>query len=68
MDETLYREVRRRAQERCEYCQMSEEAYRPRFQIDHIIAQQHGGPTISENLALACVRCNLHKGPNIAGG
>jgi hypothetical protein len=35
--------------------------------IDHIIAQQHQGPTDSGNLALCCVRCNLHKGPNIAG-
>jgi hypothetical protein len=24
------------------------------FEIDHIIAEQHGGPTLSRNLALAC--------------
>ncbi len=34
---------------------------------DHIIAKQHGGKTRADNLALACARCNLHKGPNIAG-
>jgi hypothetical protein len=38
-----------------------------RFAIDHIVAEQHGGRTISSNLALSCFRCNLHKGPNIAG-
>lgn len=37
------------------------------FPIDHIIARQHGGPTALENLALCCGRCNLSKGPNIAG-
>jgi HNH endonuclease len=37
------------------------------FHIDHIIARQHGGATSAENLALACLHCNRHKGPNIAG-
>ena len=35
--------------------------------IDHIIARQHRGPTVVENLALACGRCNASKGPNLAG-
>jgi hypothetical protein len=46
---------------------MPQAAYRFRFPIDHIIAQQHGGKTAPGNLALACLRCNAHKGPNIAG-
>ncbi len=37
------------------------------FQIDHIVARQHGGISASENLALACIHCNRFKGPNIAG-
>jgi len=37
------------------------------FQIDHIIAEQHGGATVASNLALACAACNRFKGPNIAG-
>jgi 5-methylcytosine-specific restriction endonuclease McrA len=37
------------------------------FQIDHIIARKHLGPTVLENLALACFPCNNSKGPNIAG-
>jgi hypothetical protein len=46
---------------------MPQLAYRARFEIDHIVAQHHGGATNAENLALACQRCNAHKGPNIAG-
>ncbi len=34
--------------------------------IDHVIARQHRGSDHPSNLALACVRCNLAKGPNIA--
>jgi len=37
------------------------------FQIDHIIAEKHGGETTVGNLAFACTHCNLYKGPNIAG-
>jgi hypothetical protein len=37
------------------------------FPVDHIIARQHGGLTVLENLAFACLHCNPHKGPNIAG-
>jgi hypothetical protein len=35
--------------------------------VDHIIPQQHGGPTASANLAWSCLRCNKHKGPNLSG-
>jgi len=37
------------------------------FQIDHIIAEKHGGRTTLENPALSCFFCNTFKGPNIAG-
>jgi hypothetical protein len=37
------------------------------FQVDHIIAEQHGGATVFNNLAWSCLHCNKHKGPNIAG-
>ena len=37
------------------------------FQLDHIRAQKHRGPTTTGNLALACLPCNTYKGPNIAG-
>ena len=59
--------VRSRAGDRCEYCRMPQSAGRLTFPIDHILARQHGGKTTMANLALACLRCNLNKGPNIAG-
>lgn len=59
--------VRKRARGRCEYCHFPELLAELRFQLDHIVAQQHRGPTAAENLALACFRCNSHKGPNLSG-
>lgn len=59
--------VRNRAKNLCEYCLLSQAAHAWRFEIDHIIAQQHGGLTEIENLALCCPKCNRHKGPNVAG-
>lgn len=67
MNLRLERLVWRRAGRVCEYCQMSQEYDDLPFQIDHIIARKHDGPTTARNLALACFLCNNHKGPNIAG-
>ncbi|MCE9554756.1 MAG: HNH endonuclease [Planctomycetes bacterium] len=67
MDKALRSLVRRRAGEVCEYCRLPQEASPfASFHVEHIIARQHGGPTESDNLALACGFCNFHKGPNIA--
>lgn len=62
------RRIRQRAGDRCEYCHMRQED-EPfvRYQIEHIIAAQHGGTDAEDNLALACSNCNLHKGPNLTG-
>ncbi len=59
--------VRQRAAGRCEYCRLPQSPYAWTFPVDHIIARQHGGKTQLGNLALACLRCNRSKGPNIAG-
>lgn len=67
MERLLEDQVRRRADGRCEYCRMPEEFDPLPFQIDHVIARQHGGATSLGNLALACLACNNHKGPNVAG-
>jgi hypothetical protein len=64
--ESKERAVRQRANDRCEYCRVPAAAYVAPFQIDHVIAIQHGGASDLGNLALACYHCNLHKGPNIA--
>lgn len=63
----LERLVWQRANNACEYCRIPQEFEAAPLQIDHIIAQKHGGLTESANLALACISCNLFKGPNIAG-
>ena len=51
-----------RSQNRREYCR-SHQNDEPffRYQIEHIIAKQHGGGENESNLAIACPNCNLHK-------
>lgn len=67
MERALEQLVWDRAGARCEYCQLAVEQLTPPFQIDHIIALKHGGPTDAENLALSCYYCNSQKGPNLSG-
>jgi hypothetical protein len=66
MDEALARLVRERAQECCEYCRLPQAYSVLTFEVDHVIARKHGGPTVPGNLALSCFYCNSAKGPNIA--
>ena len=61
----LRRIVVSRARRRCEYCLVFENDTYVGFQIDHIISEKHEGPTTEENLALACLFCNLNKGSDI---
>ncbi len=58
--------VYERAKGRCEYCLISEGISFARHQIDHVIAEKHGGSTDDENLALSCTLCNKYKGSDIA--
>ena len=69
MDASLRDRVRHRAGNRCEYCRLHQD-HEPyfRFQIEHVIARQHGGRDVASNLALSCYHCNLHKGPSGSGG
>lgn len=67
MDRELERLIWKRARFRCEYCFLPQSAVRVPFHLEHIVAKQHGGLTVSHNLAIACPRCNLRKGPNLAG-
>lgn len=50
----------------CEYCLIDEAVSFATHQIDHIIAEKHGGQTVAENLALCCAVCNKYKGSDIA--
>jgi 5-methylcytosine-specific restriction endonuclease McrA len=64
---SMQQQVRERANQVCEYYHLPDALTTLPFQIDHIIAEKHGGPTIPENLAYCCLHCNSFKGPNIAG-
>jgi hypothetical protein len=33
--------------------------------VDHVVAEKHSGATEINNLALACWRCNRHKGSDL---
>lgn len=56
-----------RAGGRCEYCLLPQtEAALFDHEVDHIIAEKHGGRTAENNLALACFECNRYKGSDIA--
>jgi len=57
--------VRERAGNRCEYCTDFWLYSASQFHIDHIISEQHKGPSTLENLAFACSPCNLFKGTNL---
>lgn len=62
----LRQQVRERAAHRCEYCLVRDKSVLLPHTVDHIIAEQHSGKTVLENLAQACTHCNRKKGPNIA--
>jgi hypothetical protein len=62
----LRQQVRERAMARCEYCLLHEEDILLPHEADHIIAEQHGGETQSENLAWSCFYCNHFKGTNLS--
>lgn len=61
----LRREVIERAENHCEYCRLpAKVAFYP-HEVDHVIAEKHGGTNDIDNLAFACWRCNRHKGSDL---
>ena len=62
----MRREVTERARGRCEYCRFPSDASWLTFEVEHIIAEKHGGASSFENLALACPFCNRAKGSDLA--
>ena len=60
--------VRRRAADRCEYCRLhQDDSPLAALHIEHIRPRKHGGTDHESNLCLACIDCNLRKGPNLTG-
>lgn len=68
MDAKTRRLVRARSGSRCEYCGLhQDESPLIPLQIEHVLPKKHGGGDDPDNLAIACIDCNLHKGTNLAG-
>ena len=60
--------VRERAHNLCEYCHLhQDDSPWAVLHVEHIIPKVHGGTDELDNLALACIDCNLHKGTNLTG-
>lgn len=60
--------VRARADNFCEYCHLHQsDSPLAVLHIEHIVPRVHGGTDETDNLALACIDCNLHKGTNLTG-
>ncbi|MEX2171039.1 MAG: HNH endonuclease [Pirellulales bacterium] len=68
MDRQTRQFVRERAGNRCEYCHLPQPLSPvAQLQIEHIVPRKHGGGDEDQNLAMACVDCNLAKSSNLAG-
>ena len=59
-------EIARRTDHRCEYCWIHEDDAGFPHQVDHTVGRKHGGLSILNNLAYACILCNRHKESEIA--
>ncbi len=66
MDPSTRLRIARLAFFQCEYCRIHENDTGFRHQVDHIVSLKHGGSSLPENLALACILCNRYKGSDIA--
>ena len=68
MSSEIRKHVRERAGNACEYCRLHQnDSPVASLHLEHVIPKVHGGSYELNNLALACIDCNLHKGTNLAG-
>ena len=68
MDAKTKRHIRKRAGQRCEYCQLhQDQSPLVPLQLEHVVPKKHGGTDAEDNLALACIDCNLAKSSNLTG-
>jgi len=61
ISEDTRQRVRKRADNRCEYCLSHQDYVLGRLQIDHVQPIAKGGSDTEDNLCLACELCNQHK-------
>jgi HNH endonuclease len=57
--------VSQRANGACEYCLMHQDFSIYSHEIDHVVATKHGGQSTVDNLVIACLPCNRHKGSDL---
>lgn len=68
IDRELREFVRQRAADCCEYCRLPQSSSPlAQLQIEHVVPRKHRGGDDEQNLALACIDCNLSKGSNLTG-
>ena len=68
IDAATRAKVRRRADNRCEYCRSHQDDQDFfAFHVEHVIPKKHGGGDQIANLSFACADCNLSKGSNLTG-
>jgi hypothetical protein len=61
----LRRLVIARAGRRCEYGLIHEDDTYFGCEVDHVVSEKHGGPTVVENIAYACLVCTRYKGSDL---
>jgi len=61
----MRRRVIERAADCCEYCLIHQDLAASIHQVDHVIAEKHGGETKPDNLALSRMLCNRRKASDI---
>lgn len=57
----LAKEIKQRAEERCEYCHVPQAVIGQAFHLEHIIPRSRGGQNKLNNLVFSCAHCNLAK-------
>ena len=62
---TLRQLIHQRASGACEYCRIHQTFSIYSHEVDHVIALKHGGESADDNLVLACLPCNRHKGSDL---
>ena len=67
LDRLLREQVSKRSDSCRECCRMTQDFTDATREIEPVTAEQHGGPTTREHLALACFHGNNLTRPNIAG-
>ncbi len=61
------RAVVQRASDCCEYCRLASANAVAPFHVDHVVPIKHGGSDETDNLCLACFKCNAHKSHDLSG-